>query len=220
MLEESGTSKPKIGLNQYGIIPMKPYCNPHMITEESRLATYKNWQLANPTPEQLSKAGMYYTGVSDIVKCFHCDISLGQWTLLDDAWTEHALYSPRCSFVRLIKGDTFAMHPTSTSQPRETPTPSEKPNPTAKIIHQCLMCSHAHLLFPKVNDEIERNCIVRVETRTKTELFICKICTENKIETVLLPCGHALSCTECTSKLWKCPMCRAQLTAISRIYIQ
>ncbi|EFA83412.1 hypothetical protein PPL_03558 [Heterostelium album PN500] len=35
---------------------------------------------------------------------------------------------------------------------------------------------------------------------------LCTICCENKVNTVLLNCGHAVLCVECTEKLTKCPL--------------
>lgn len=36
----------------------------------------------------------------------------------------------------------------------------------------------------------------------------CKICLTNRADTVLLPCAHAVSCSLCTARLGKCPVCR------------
>jgi len=52
----------------------------------------------------------------------------------------------------------------------------------------------------------------------------CKICFDSRINTVLLPCGHACSCQDCSVKLqfatWdsKCPICRSRIQNISMLY--
>ena len=38
----------------------------------------------------------------------------------------------------------------------------------------------------------------------------CRICMEQRANTVLVPCGHCL-CTQCGRKIQKCPMCRAPI---------
>ena len=44
--------------------------------------------------------------------------------------------------------------------------------------------------------------------------FSCKICLTYKVDTVLLPCAHAVSCSNCTARLGKCPLCRKVPTSI------
>ena len=40
------------------------------------------------------------------------------------------------------------------------------------------------------------------------EARTCKICMDNEVEVVLLPCGHSVSCVNCADKLKNCPVCR------------
>lgn len=54
----------------------------------------------------LSEAGFVYIGdgMNDAVACFTCWQRLRTWELDDDPWVEHALWSPTCGYVRLVKG--------------------------------------------------------------------------------------------------------------------
>ena len=36
----------------------------------------------------------------------------------------------------------------------------------------------------------------------------CKICLDNKIDTVLSPCAHAVVCLGCRNQISICPICR------------
>ncbi|EAL48873.2 zinc finger domain containing protein [Entamoeba histolytica HM-1:IMSS-B] len=47
---------------------------------------------------------------------------------------------------------------------------------------------------------------------------ICKVCLDNEKNTVFIPCGHICCCYECSKKLSKCPICRAQITTIVKTY--
>ena len=47
------------------------------------------------------------TGNLDSVTCFHCDIGLRDWVRGDDAFAEHARWSPYCVFVTFVKGKPF-----------------------------------------------------------------------------------------------------------------
>jgi hypothetical protein len=54
----------------------------------------------------------------------------------------------------------------------------------------------------------------------------CSVCLVARVATVLLPCGHACTCLACSSRLtrnpWnhcvRCPLCRAVVTTVSRLY--
>ena len=46
-------------------------------------------------------------GLSDHVRCFHCNNGLRNWEAEDDPWVEHARWYPRCNFVLLSKGPEY-----------------------------------------------------------------------------------------------------------------
>ena len=48
-----------------------------------------------------------FTGNLDNVTCFHCDVGFRDWVLGDDAFAEHARWSPYCVFVTFVKGRPF-----------------------------------------------------------------------------------------------------------------
>lgn len=56
------------------------------------------------SPANMAKAGFYYTGQSDSVKCFTCRVKLENWKPeVDDPWTKHKDLSPDCCFAQLGK---------------------------------------------------------------------------------------------------------------------
>jgi len=92
-------------------------------TKDSRLMSYTHWPHdMNPSPDSLSAAGFYYTGIYIIITishcitirififestydtlftgqgdgtiCFHSGGGLKNWRPADDAWREHALWFP------------------------------------------------------------------------------------------------------------------------------
>uniref|UniRef100_A0A674A111 RING-type E3 ubiquitin transferase n=1 Tax=Salmo trutta TaxID=8032 RepID=A0A674A111_SALTR len=82
--------------------------NPAMQQREERLLTFVHWPLRIPVrPEQLAKAGFYYVGRNDDVKCFCCDGGLRCWESGDDPWVEHAKWFPRCVYLLQEKGQEF-----------------------------------------------------------------------------------------------------------------
>merc|ERR1712150_136416 len=57
-----------------------------------------------PDIEVLAEAGFYFIGLSDVVKCLSCELSLGSWEEEDDPWIKHCQNSPSCSFLLDSKG--------------------------------------------------------------------------------------------------------------------
>ncbi|KAF6725734.1 Baculoviral IAP repeat-containing protein 2 [Oryzias melastigma] len=79
-----------------------------MQQSEDRRLTFVNWPSRIPVrPEQLAKAGFYYVGRNDDVKCFCCDGGLRCWESGDDPWVEHAKWFPRCEYLLQEKGQDF-----------------------------------------------------------------------------------------------------------------
>ncbi|KAJ3666147.1 hypothetical protein Zmor_001601 [Zophobas morio] len=95
-------------LHCLGVQTHKGPKKPNYATLESRLRSFTMWPPdLIQTPDILSQAGFYYEGMGDQVRCFHCDGGLRHWDPQDDPWTEHARWFPRCSFIKLVKGQDF-----------------------------------------------------------------------------------------------------------------
>uniref|UniRef100_A0AAY4A6I6 CARD domain-containing protein n=1 Tax=Denticeps clupeoides TaxID=299321 RepID=A0AAY4A6I6_9TELE len=88
--------------------PLTNVSNSAMQQCEERLLTFVNWPSRIPVrPDQLAKAGFYYVGRNDDVKCFCCDGGLRCWESGDDPWVEHAKWFPRCEYLLQEKGQEF-----------------------------------------------------------------------------------------------------------------
>lgn len=70
--------------------------------ESTRLASYKGWPKEYMKPEKLAEAGFYYTGVTDKVKCFECQIEICEWQEGDNPMIDHQRWSGKCRFVRNV----------------------------------------------------------------------------------------------------------------------
>ncbi|XP_050447705.1 E3 ubiquitin-protein ligase XIAP-like isoform X2 [Cataglyphis hispanica] len=60
---------------------------------------------------------------------------------------------------------------------------------------------------------------LREETRKLKEARLCKICMDNELAIVFLPCGHLATCDNCTPALTTCPLCRLKIRAYVRIFL-
>lgn len=81
---------------------------PEMEEEDTRLTTFHNWPTeASVQPDVLARAGFFYTGHGDNVKCFFCDGGLRNWEPGDDPWQEHAKWFPRCEYLIQSRGQDY-----------------------------------------------------------------------------------------------------------------
>ncbi|XP_059485816.1 E3 ubiquitin-protein ligase MYLIP [Neocloeon triangulifer] len=51
------------------------------------------------------------------------------------------------------------------------------------------------------------------------DAILCCICMDKNIDTAFFPCRHAISCIECASRCDRCPLCRADITEVTPIYL-
>ncbi|VVC41445.1 Hypothetical protein CINCED_3A003654 [Cinara cedri] len=73
---------------------------------KNRLGTFNaGWKLDFITPDQMAKAGLYYLGKQDSVRCLFCSKEFDNWQCGDDPVIEHKKKSPQCPFVRESEGD-------------------------------------------------------------------------------------------------------------------
>lgn len=179
-----------------------------------RLVTFKDWPaFLHPRPEQLAEAGFFYYNYSDHVKCYSCNLHLKDWQPNDDPWKEHAILSKDCKFMKLMKGDAYIEAARNENHMRKS-TIVEKSNISKAVYKK----ENKVLATPQsiVN--------TAVTTTTKTvkqegDAKLCKICFEADYNTVFIPCGHIIACSECALSLTKCVICSKPLDDIIKIFI-
>jgi Inhibitor of Apoptosis domain/Zinc finger, C3HC4 type (RING finger) len=96
-------------MQQFGVKKHKGPKHEKYVMYETRLKSFNSkWPKdAAMKPEKLAQAGFFHTGQDDIVKCFHCNASLGDWEQGMCSWTEHAKWYPYCNFLMLNKSPAF-----------------------------------------------------------------------------------------------------------------
>nr|XP_033803888.1 inhibitor of apoptosis protein-like [Geotrypetes seraphini]XP_033803889.1 inhibitor of apoptosis protein-like [Geotrypetes seraphini]XP_033803890.1 inhibitor of apoptosis protein-like [Geotrypetes seraphini] len=66
-----------------------------------RMSTFSSFPTNVPVSERsLARAGFYYTGVNDKVKCFSCGLMLDNWKPGDNALEKHKQLYPSCNFIQ------------------------------------------------------------------------------------------------------------------------
>ncbi|NXG92917.1 BIR7B protein, partial [Stercorarius parasiticus] len=167
---------------------------PEMVTEEMRLSTFRNWpRYTDMRPEQLARAGFFYTGQDDVVRCFYCDGGVRNWSFSDDPWREHAKWYPGCEFLLRSRGREFI------SSVQE------------------ILTVWAFFLFFFGKDESRMS--TEEQLRRLQEERMCKVCMDRDVSVVFVPCGHLVACEECALNLRLCPVCRAVIQGSVRTFM-
>ncbi|XP_064412907.1 baculoviral IAP repeat-containing protein 1 [Latimeria chalumnae] len=69
------------------------------VDEEARLDSFKTWpQEAIVEPAALARAGFFYTGVGEVIRCFCCDGVVHKLSPGVDPWAEHAKLESNCKY--------------------------------------------------------------------------------------------------------------------------
>ncbi|XP_041519568.1 baculoviral IAP repeat-containing protein 1b-like [Microtus oregoni] len=87
-------------------LPMvSAYCNDSVFAnEELRLDTFKDWPHTSPVAvEALVRAGLFYTGKKDTVRCFSCEGCMCNWEEGDNPLEDHTKFFPNCVFLQNLK---------------------------------------------------------------------------------------------------------------------
>lgn len=99
----------------FSALGLPPHTGPkrkEFLSPESREDSFKGkngkWpDTLKQNPKELADAGFFYCGLSDHVRCFHCNNGIRNWEEGDDPWEEHARWYPECYFVQVEKGHEF-----------------------------------------------------------------------------------------------------------------
>lgn len=72
-----------------------------VLSEQGRLNTFRYWpHSAAVAPAVLAKAGFYYLGQTDRVRCAFCGGTLKNWQHGDDPLAEHRQHFGQCAFIQ------------------------------------------------------------------------------------------------------------------------
>ncbi|XDV23980.1 hypothetical protein PO909_028303, partial [Leuciscus waleckii] len=217
---------------------------------EERLLTFVNWpSRITVQPDQLAKAGFYYVGRNDDVKCFCCDGGLRCWESGDDPWVEHAKWLPICEYLLQEKGQEFvhqiqARFPrlfeqlltNGDSDSREFVDPSvvhlgpgEDRSEDAVMMNNPVVKSALEIGFERglvaqTNEAASpsqdlSDLPMEEQLRRLQKERTCKVCMDKEMNIVFIPCGHLVVCKECAPSLRKCPICRGLVKGAVRTFL-
>ncbi|MGH0160309.1 UNVERIFIED_CONTAM: hypothetical protein FKN15_065733 [Acipenser sinensis] len=175
---------------------------PEMETEQSRVTTFHTWPPhASVQPQILARAGFFYTGQSDNVKCFYCDGGLRNWESGDDPWQEHAKWFPRCDFLLQARGRDYV------NNIQESYFNTGGPGVWKQTFVKVYV---SKILGDRSPEE---------QLRQLQEERTCKVCMDKVVSIVFIPCGHLVVCSDCAASLSNCPICHAVIRGSVRAFM-
>lgn len=198
---------------------------PEMVTEEMRLSTFENWpQNSSIHPEQLARAGFFYTGRGDVVRCFYCDGGVRSWSLGDDPWREHAKWYPECEFLLHSRGREFVNSVQATFSgtllaPRHSWDQTEQDSSPSQGAVQRETGTSRQEMRSVQQKESETQLSTEEQLRRLQEERMCKVCMDRDVSVVFVPCGHLVACEACALNLRLCPICRAAIRGSVRAFM-
>ncbi|XP_059718521.1 baculoviral IAP repeat-containing protein 7 [Haemorhous mexicanus] len=199
---------------------------PEMVTEEMRLSTFENWpQNSSMHPEQLARAGFFYTGRGDVVRCFYCDGGVRSWSFGDDPWREHAKWYPECEFLLHSRGREFVNSVQATFSgtllaPRHSWDQTEQDSsPSQGAVQRETGTSRQEIRSVQQKESDGSQLSTEEQLRRLQEERMCKVCMDRDVSVVFVPCGHLVACEECALSLRLCPICRAVIQGSVRAFM-
>lgn len=95
-------------LNQSDNVLSRRAHHPNYASYQARLDSFKEWPASmSQQPDDLAKAGFYYFGIKDMVKCFFCNGGLKNWDHNDDPFQDHVRWFPSCQYIRQLMGHEY-----------------------------------------------------------------------------------------------------------------
>lgn len=186
-------------------ITLKHTKYPQHSIEADRVKTFVEWpKCKKQTPAIMADAGFFYSGQGDRVVCFSCGGKLRDWDDEYVPWEHHALWFPKCDYVRLVKGQEY-IDSVKRKYVDVTTIEQNVSAPASQSIESSVLQQQQLVSDP--NDQTKAN-----------DSKLCKICYANEYNTVFVPCGHIVACAKCASSVTACPLCRKRLDNIVRIF--
>ncbi|XP_010874146.1 baculoviral IAP repeat-containing protein 7 isoform X2 [Esox lucius] len=198
---------------------------PEMELEETRLNTFHNWPTgAAVQPDVLARAGFFYTGHGDNVKCFFCDGGLRNWEPGDDPWQEHAKWFPRCDFLVQTRGRDYVSNIQDAHFHRETVSGSQTPvsgeiSPGSEPVERQGPSAGGVRTQTPIREKAVGDPTPEELLRQLQEERTCKVCMDKLVSIVFIPCGHLVVCSDCAASLRHCPICRATIRGSVRAFM-
>lgn len=193
----------------------------NMEKESDRLETFKNnWNFNSVSPNILAALGFYYKGPGDLVECHFCRKSICFWEISDNVAWEHYKFSENCIFLKNHRETTNKPININIVDILISPPLSFNYYVNSEGQDVCGIYRNNSEIPPGHRRQAKEDYILPIPPPLpqKRKINYCKICFDNKINCVYIPCGHLATCDKCAVKTENCPICRQLYWIINPIY--
>lgn len=97
----------------------------------------------------------------------------------------------------------------------EMPSTSDRPGDAVSLNYAASNTAEEEAI---VNFDLEEQQLMMENSKLK-EARTCKVCMDKEVNTVFLPCGHLICCSECSPQVRKCPLCRTFIRGTVKTYL-
>lgn len=208
-------------------------------SEQDRFESFVGWPTyITQRPIALAKAGFFYFGTDDMVKCHYCNIAFSQWEPSDVPLIEHARFSPNCGFIRLLIGNDFkyVLQDNCSYNDLENDVFARLDCNNVRMLISVVglnektisLVIEAKLVLNQYNTdnlfELTRDCMEFEEVFAMIKRLIkdlkhvdnvqnCIKCSKQPVNSICFPCMHHTTCFECIYSMHKCLTCDEPLEA-------
>ncbi|XP_046370898.2 putative inhibitor of apoptosis [Haliotis rufescens] len=196
-------------------------------TFTERLSTYRNWPHGRDVAllAAIARAGFFYEGYADTVRCFACLTALRDWEPGDDPWIEHVRWRPRCDYIEFVRGQRHRRAVvTSMAQAHRgcghDPPYGQRENDPLGLCLEMGYSQHDILEAARI---IERDRAVLSLELLLDKLMVladgtsvdyssqarggnCIGCGIQPIAIRFIPCDHRVFCNRCAEDFSRCPL--------------
>ena len=204
---------------------------PHFRLFSQRLNSFfiHNWPVGlTQTAQTLAKAGFFYAGKSDMVRCYQCGGGIFKWIPEEDPWIEHAKFYPTCEYLLLMRSKKFIEKVQNNNKIRGKHIQEDNfkgdtsSNPSKVFSLEVNRATTPHLENTGIScmknlKERSKNLWQGTSNKTKDK-YLCKICMAENCSIVFLPCGHCFTCKLCAASLEDCSICRCKINQFVKVY--
>lgn len=202
--------------------------------EINRLRSFQTtkWRNNSVSPSELAKAGFYFTGDIDRVRCFECSTEICRWEDGDIPMSEHQRWGGRCRFVRRLPcGNVpIGVNPES--------IPSYDGGDEYGILYQENAIPDTSIMntgnfefndSQRIDSSISQlYAAAEMSTASSSSsgmgnlenIRICNICFDEEKCILFFPCLHICVGEKCAKKLNICSVCRSVIKSTLKVFIQ
>ncbi|XP_059147839.1 mucin-2-like [Physella acuta] len=144
------------------------------------------------------------------LRCYWCNCKL-EIASVSDVKLNHSTKSPACRFSEDLFCATTTSDETENLSTRFDPSSHQTcdidPVVLALLEQGYTEDDDVNAMESSFTTAIEQMAEKNEQLRKR---MVCKICYENKMNVLLLPCGHLVGCLICVARLETCPVCRSK----------